>query len=326
MTAEAGQRDAQDGAAVDVGADAKVEADGAGDVPINLGSLPDGGIDTRVADVRDGAVSEAAVGIDTGKADVTKADAGKADLPPAVDSAEGALDGSGSLDADIQVRPPIRVLNLHMEEASWAGVAGEVKDSSGSGNDGTAVGTATTTPDGKVGRGGLFAGTGSVTIPDSPSLHASTALTVSAWIYPTGLVADDTATGQGIVSKRVGYGASSAFSLFLSASKLTVDIQTEDNRFTSATVFANNQWYHIAVVFDGSLPVEQRVSVYIDGVLDVTAAEDSASIEPYTSDLIIGLLPNGGNNFVGRIDEVGVWTRALSAAEITTLYTTNAAL
>ncbi len=152
MTAEAGQPDALhalDGAAVDVAADVRVEADGAGDVAIDRGSSPDGGIDVRVADVRDGAVSEASVGIE----------AGKADVPLAIDSAEGALDGSGSLDADIQVRPPIRVLNLHMEEASWAGVAGEVKDTSGSGNDGTAVGTATTTPDGKIGRGGLFDGT-----------------------------------------------------------------------------------------------------------------------------------------------------------------------
>ncbi len=122
-----------------------------------------------------------------------------------------------------------------------------------------------------------------MTIPDSPSLHASTALTGSAWIDPTGLV-DDPTQAQGIVCKRVGFGSDSAFSLFLMEGKLTVDVQTEDNRFSSAAVFSNNQWYHVAVVFDGSLPVEQRVSVYIDGVLDVTAAEDSAAIEPYTSD------------------------------------------
>ena len=165
-----------------------------------------------------------------------------------------------------------------------------------------------------------------MTVPDAPSLHASTALTVSAWIYPTGLVENDTTTAQGIVSKRVGYDTDSAFSLFIAEGRLTVDIQAEDNRFTSETVFANNQWYHIAVVFDGTLPVDQRVSLYIDGVLDVTAGEDSAAIEPYTSDLVIGLLPNGGDTFVGRIDEVGLWTRALSAAEITSLYTTNANL
>jgi hypothetical protein len=308
---------AMDGA-VDVTADVKVGPDILPDGAIDRVSLPDGGADARFADAADAKIPDAPV---------VNVDAGTDDDAPAVDGAEGTEGEAGTTEEiDALVQPAIRVLNMHMEEASWAGVAGEVKDSSGAGNNGTAVGTATTTADGKIGRGGLFDGTGSVTIPDSSSLHASTVLTIAAWIYPTALVATDTVVAQGIVSKRTGYGDNSAFSLFLSAGKLNVDIQTENNRFTSNATFTNNQWYHVAVVFDGNLAAEARVSVYINGVLDVTASEESTSIAPYTSNLVIGLLPNGGDNFIGRIDEVGMWTRALSAAEITSLYTTNADL
>jgi hypothetical protein len=48
----------------------------------------------------------------------------------------------------------------------------------------------------------------------------------------------------------------------------------------------------------------------------MTSGDASAQIEAYTSDVVIGDLVGGGNRFTGRIDEVAVWTRALSAAEI----------
>jgi hypothetical protein len=42
-------------------------------------------------------------------------------------------------------------------------------------------------------------------------------------------------------------------------------------------------------------------------------------ISPYTSSLSVGDLPDGGGRFVGRIDEVAIWMRALSADEISAL-------
>ena len=47
------------------------------------------------------------------------------------------------------------ILLLRMEEAAWDGTTGEVFDSSGSGNDGTAT-LATTVAAGILGRGGDF--------------------------------------------------------------------------------------------------------------------------------------------------------------------------
>jgi hypothetical protein len=200
-----------------------------------------------------------------------------------------------------------------MEEASWSGTAGEVIDSSGLANHGVASGSVTTTSVGKFGRGGVFDGSGSITIADAPSLRASGALSMSAWIYPTNI-----GSGYpGIIAKRLSYYSQQAYDMYIDPDgRIYVDVQFPDDRFSTTTVFQNNLWYHVAVVFDGSLPADQRVHVYVNGVLDITAPETSSTIAPYTSDLSIGSLPNGGSTFVGSMDEVAIWTRALSAAEV----------
>lgn len=209
-----------------------------------------------------------------------------------------------------------RVLLLHMDELSWNGTPGEVIDSSGAGNNGTAVGTATTTAGGKFGRAGLFDGSGSVTVPDASSIRPTAALTMTAWIFPTSVGVG----AQGIIAKRTAFDVDSAYGMFIDTDgELYIDIDTSNNRFSANTVFANNSWYHVAVVFDGTLSAEQRVRVYVNGVLDITASESSSTIPAYTSNLNVGLLPNGGEGFVGTIDEVSVWTRALEPTEIATL-------
>lgn len=209
-------------------------------------------------------------------------------------------------------------LLLHMDENSWS-APGSVIDSSGNMNNGSPTGSAAITANGKFGNGGLFDGASSIVVNDSTSLRPTTGLTVAAWIFPTSI---DGSKPAGVVAKRVDYGVSATFALFLFASNnLVVDIDTENDRFASKTVFANNTWYHVAVVYDGTLPQAERVHLYVNGTLDTTASESSSSIGQYTAPLQVGTLPTGGDGygFPGVIDEVGVWTRALSIDEIAQL-------
>ncbi|MES1183425.1 MAG: LamG domain-containing protein [Myxococcales bacterium] len=219
------------------------------------------------------------------------------------------------------------VLLMHFEEASWSMKPGEVKDSSGSGNHGTATASAITTSalaQGKFGRAAKLDGSGGIVVPDAASLHAGAALTVAAWIYPTTI----TSNGPGIVSKRRGFGSDTAFALFLYDSPVTffADVQGEDDRFHSVAVFLPNVWHHVALVYDGSLAQNSRSRLYVDGQLDTIGVEHAAELEPYTSELSIGDLPGGGERFIGLIDEVAVWTRALGPAEIQDVYAAPAAL
>jgi hypothetical protein len=213
------------------------------------------------------------------------------------------------------------VLLMHFEEAGWSGAAGEVVDSSGLANNGTAVGGARIVAEGKFGRAGSFDTYTGVRIADTAYLRPTDQLTVSAWVNPTAGVNDY----RGIVAKRVQYGEKNAYTLHLfTDGKPEVDVDTEDDRATVPVVVPAGVWSHLALVYDGRLASAARVSVYLNGQLAGTLAERSASIQPFDSPLWIGCLPQvePAYGFRGLIDEVAIWHRALSTQEIQLL--TNA--
>jgi len=96
-------------------------------------------------------------------------------------------------------------------------------------------------------------------------------------------------------------------------------VDGEDDRFESVAVLNNNTWYHVAVVFDGSADPAARVRLYLNGQLDSVHAETSSTVTPSDAAVDIGNLPNGGDMFIGAIDEVAFWKRSLSAAEVLSL-------
>ncbi|MDB4974235.1 MAG: biosis protein MshQ [Myxococcaceae bacterium] len=198
---------------------------------------------------------------------------------------------------------------LRMEEAAWSLEPGQVRDDSGQGNRGNALGTANTTPRGRVGRAAQLDGTGWVEVPDHPSLRPATAFTVSAWFQLDQLPGME---WPGVVCKRLAYGSETSYAIFLSPNNhITIDVAGEESRFDSNAVVSVGAWQHVALVFDGTLPVDERVRLYVDGVLDVTRPEPSSEVPSFAAQVSIGTLPNGGSVFHGRIDEVAFWRRAL---------------
>jgi hypothetical protein len=218
------------------------------------------------------------------------------------------------------------VLALHMDEAAWSGAAGEVKDDCGNDNAGTVVGQGTTTvASGVRGRAGSFSGNGCVDIPDAASLHGTTGLTISAWILPTKLNNGDGANG--VVSKRTGNANQPEYSVSVwTGNHVWVDLDGENDRFEGMTAIAERAWTQLTVVYDGARAATQRARVYVNGSLDVTKTETSTSLAAYTSTLHVGCMPAPTaspptqQNFLGEIDEVVIWNRALSDAEIAQWY------
>lgn len=80
---------------------------------------------------------------------------------------------------------------------------------------------------------------------------------------------------------------------------------------TAGTFPADTNWHHLSVVYSGA-----GVSVYIDGTVSGTNA-NTANFAACTGSLGIG---GPEVQFNGDIDEVAVWSRALSAAEVLQLY------
>jgi MSHA biogenesis protein MshQ len=217
------------------------------------------------------------------------------------------------------------VVGLPMNEPTWTGQAGEVLDSCGGDNRGTAVQGAQPVDDAVRGRAGAFpVPSGCVQIADAPALHATTALTLSAWVYPTTL---DGINPYGVIAKRTDFTMDDAeYTMFVwTDNTVWIDLDSRNDRDHGTRPLRNGQWQQITMVYDGALPIPQRVKIYVDGELDAMLRETSASLTPYPSSLSIGCLPELPATkpqiaLGGRIDDAGIWTRAFSAAEVTAWY------
>lgn len=223
--------------------------------------------------------------------------------------------GTGSDDHTVHIAPAAAAdsslaLRLKLDESSGT----TATDSSGKGNHATATGGLAWFPSsGALTGAASFNGTDSyLTVPDNALLDNTAAFTLTFWFH-----AETLGNNTGLVAKRVGPSDNNSYGIFLGLDgKLSVDVNSSNNRFTSTTTFNSGAWHHIALVFDGSLAEAQRAKLYVNGALDTTAAETSTSIPNYASSLYIGVLAPGGNVFDGRIDEVRFHRRALTPAEI----------
>jgi hypothetical protein len=241
----------------------------------------------------------------------------------------GASDSLSSDSADVIVNAgptttdgpdPSRVLWLKLDEASGL----TASDNSGSANNGTLSGGATWQASGGTRSGALkFDGTnGLVTIPDAPTLDNTSAFTLAWWFRADAYPADS----AGLVCKRINISTDNAYTTYLKAADqhIYVDIDSSNNRFAITTLIQTGVWYHVALVFDGSLPSVQRASLWINGGLDTTAAETSAAIPDYASNVLIANThPGAANWFTGLIDDVRYYRRALNPSEIVQLAAKN---
>ena len=79
--------------------------------------------------------------------------------------------------------------------------------------------------------------------------------------------------------------------------------------------YNNGQWHHGVVTFDGSI-----LRLYVDGVQVITSSTSSTPETVGNHPLKIGANSRAVSNlFTGNIDEVGVWNKALTTSEITSL-------
>jgi hypothetical protein len=154
------------------------------------------------------------------------------------------------------------------------------------------------------------------------------ALTLAAWVKPQGLGAAD--FSPGIIGKRNGFMDNVAYTLFLwnwDGSMVVPQYYvysdaSSDRFFANVNTIVNDAWAHVAMVYDAG-----SAKIYINGAIASISTTAPTSLPAYTPELRIGDLANSGTMpFQGLIDEATVWTRALSASEISQLYMLQAPL
>ena len=77
-----------------------------------------------------------------------------------------------------------------------------------------------------------------------------------------------------------------------------------------------HQWHHIVATYSN---ITETVSIYIDGVKNISRALPGfGNMATNTDNLFLGI--EGSAGFSGRMDELAIWNKALSATEISSLY------
>ncbi|MFH1585225.1 MAG: LamG-like jellyroll fold domain-containing protein [archaeon] len=194
---------------------------------------------------------------------------------------------------------------------------------SGNSNNGTAYnGAVMNLTGGKYAGGFEFDGVDDyVGVNDNLDISGTTNLTVSFWVkhnenippaFDPLLYIDDIANNPFIA-----LGFRSAKSNYLHVSR---EHDGSDSKISS-TSFSIDEWNHVAVVVDAS---SDAITLYVNGK-ESTAddPDDNWNSGGIADNILVGMNPLANNFLNGSIDEVRIWNRALSAAEIYQQYASN---
>ena len=196
-------------------------------------------------------------------------------------------------------------------------------DFSGNGNNGTST-NGPTSVSGQVGQALSFNGTNNyVTIgnPSNLQFDTNTPFSVSFWVK-----APSAATNVGFVTKTptingIGWYVWS----FSGYNSLRFSFYNGTTAYVVSTsqIINDGTWHFATVTFDGSQN-RSGMKAYFDGDLSGTGTNGAMSFSVLNSNPVnIGARNNNGNFLNGIMDEVRIYNRALSAAEIKTIYTSN---
>jgi hypothetical protein len=146
-------------------------------------------------------------------------------------------------------------------------------------------------------------------IPDSAQLRV-TNQTIAMWVYPRSL----NTNFQTIVAKQSIGGVQRTFGFFIAPSSTTPHYAFQDSACSSweyieAGSMTLNAWNHIAGTYDQSV-----MKLYLNGVV-VASRSTNVGVCQTTHPVVIGNA-SGYGYFNGSVDDLVIYNRSLSAAEI----------
>jgi hypothetical protein len=180
-------------------------------------------------------------------------------------------------------------------------------DRAGKGNTGTLAG-ATWTTAGQAGRALSFDGVNDrVNVNDAASLDLTGGMTLEAWVYPTALSGWRTVVlkemAGGLVYALYAHDNAPWPAAYVRLSGVEVGV-------TGVSPLPLNAWTHLATTYDGT-----TLRLYVNGV-EAGSQAGGGAIQVSTGRLRVGGNAVWGEWLAGRIDEVRIYNRALSPAEI----------
>ena len=206
----------------------------------------------------------------------------------------------------------------------WWPFNGNANDESGNGNNGTVNG-ATLTSDRFGNNAQAYAYDGvddRIEIAHNQTLNCS-AVSISVWFNTNNFLASN-GFGPHLLSKRETSGWGNSFQMNVGINQTQnacwADWSISSNGgiyFNNSTILNTGNWFNLVYTHDGT-----NVKLFLNGTLVQTIVSPGL-LTFNTLPLWIGARPNAGNNsswFNGKLDDIGIWNRALTQQEITDLY------
>lgn len=181
-----------------------------------------------------------------------------------------------------------------------------------------AAGAMTTDSDGSA---TLDGSSGDINVPDSANLDPTSHLTIEAWVYPTTFTGEPT-----IVAKADPASSIEQYGMWLGDTSpyqdsLIMYVDIGGNAYYIRKVnsgWTYNHWNQVVGTYDGS-----NLRLYVNGQLVDTQAQTGSLSTDSNMSVNIGSDPASGTSgvrFTGGIDDLSIYSSALSAARITSHY------
>jgi hypothetical protein len=194
---------------------------------------------------------------------------------------------------------------------------------------GTLQGNATWSGTGQIGSAVDMGTNGSISVPYNTDLPSGNALTTEAWVKESAW------SSQVAIASHWNYATSGSWAfqtgtnnnlrILLATSQTDTGTTYVDTAANTWTSFGT--WRHVVMTYDGTQAQASMVKVYIDGTLvasSVTGVLPSA-LQGSSGAFSIGSFPGLGRNFNGAIDQVKLFSRALTSGEVGAEYAAQVA-
>jgi len=216
----------------------------------------------------------------------------------------------------------------------WWGFNGNAQDGSGNGNHGTVNG-ATLTTDRFGNQNGAYNFDGVNDFIQSNFLNVlngAQKASFSFWFLSNGASGSGIPIGHWVHNSNLT--GSIGIQIFCEYQTNRLGVCMYGGQCSSSNVInnLNNIWRHALIRFDGSKPLAERISLFIDGyfIQNINVSNAPTNLGNLATRTYFGAAPgplNGQlaayNFFNGKLDDIGIWNRELTQQEITNLYISN---
>ncbi|RLA69039.1 MAG: hypothetical protein DRG09_06725, partial [Epsilonproteobacteria bacterium] len=213
-------------------------------------------------------------------------------------------------------------IEYRMDECYWlngsGGVIGDVKDTSSNAKDATSSGIAaiienTGNPP-MCNYGNFTAQPDQVATEDGTVGNSSGGVSISVWLKPSAMT-----VWQAIVTKSKAYSWNDGWGLVHYSGDADNEIRFFVNNYNNdiKTALTLDQWNHVIATYDN-----QTLRIYVNGVENLPAVSYAASIvnSAMTDPIRIAYDDPGDDEYIGGVDELKIWDKALTSTEINDIY------